>query len=77
MARADHDWLSFSLMSSMDQMMNIPSSHDHTAADADVDESQHFYSFADNFYANGTPHTPQKKHSYTHLCVYIIQIEFF
>ncbi|KAL6523642.1 hypothetical protein OROGR_017245 [Orobanche gracilis] len=53
MARADHDWLSFSLMSSMDQMMNIPSSHDHTAADADADDSQHFYSFADNFYANG------------------------
>ncbi|KAL6558709.1 hypothetical protein OROMI_019059 [Orobanche minor] len=55
MARADHDWLSFSLMSSMDQMMNIPSSHHHTAAsvDADDDDSQHFYSLADNFYATG------------------------
>ncbi|KAL6548088.1 hypothetical protein OROHE_009150 [Orobanche hederae] len=53
MARADHDWLSFSLMSSMDQMMNIPSSHVHTATaiDADDDDSQHFYSLADNFYA--------------------------
>lgn len=57
MAR-DNNWLSFSL-SSMEMMSSQPSMLQSTSSD-----SHHFYSFADNFYANGI----------TKFIIYLLQI---